>query len=69
MGNILGGPDVVSWARAHPRGLLVVTLDESVLSAMSWRPEAIFPYRSKRVVMWSAQTVLDSDGKVMGDRY
>jgi 4-amino-4-deoxy-L-arabinose transferase-like glycosyltransferase len=67
--DILGGPDVVPWARAHPRGLLVVTLDADAMP-QPWRPEASFPYRTKKaIVMWSAQSVIESDGRVMGDRY
>ena len=65
---ILGGPDAVAWAKANPRGLLVVILDEKA-GPMTWRPEATFPYRGKTITVWDATTIIGSDGRVMGDRY
>jgi 4-amino-4-deoxy-L-arabinose transferase-like glycosyltransferase len=67
---ILDGPETLAWARSHPRGLLFLTLDDQVVAAMPWRPEASFSYRTrKRIVMWSAPAVIESEGKVMGDRF
>jgi 4-amino-4-deoxy-L-arabinose transferase-like glycosyltransferase len=65
--TILGGPDVVSWAKANPGALLVVTRSADVPT--QWRPEATFPYRGKTIALWGATAILESEGRVMGDRY
>jgi hypothetical protein len=65
---IVDGRDAVPWAKAHPNGLLLVTLDKRS-GALPWRPRATFPHRDKTLTIWDAATVIESEGKVMGDRF
>jgi hypothetical protein len=67
--HIVDGLEAVAWARAHPRGLVVVTLDADKME-MPWRPAASFLYRTKKaIVAWNAPAVIESNGRVLGDRY
>jgi len=65
---ILGGPEVVAWAKANPTGLLLVPLSEASVPR-EWKPVAQFPDRDKTLTIWDAATVIESDGRVMADRY
>jgi 4-amino-4-deoxy-L-arabinose transferase-like glycosyltransferase len=66
--DIVGGPQAAAWAMAHPRGLLLVTLDRDAIPSQ-WTPVATFPERDKTLVVWDAAAVIASGGKVMGARY
>ena len=68
--EIIGGQEPLPWARAHPRGLLIVTARTGQAGqGLPWQPEAVFPFRGRSVVMWSAEAIVESNGRVLAGQF